>query len=137
VAVRTLPYPAACAFAAVNPGPAVERQIKRDTEIMRIECVRQVDASERNAEGKYEWYYEYDIYRFTEGDRTLVARSYTDTSSQAHFLRFEVEARPVRLTTQDTRDPLLRQAAGYLVSIGKKSIEYFGPEGYAPLPTEA
>jgi hypothetical protein len=105
--------------------------------LMKVECTHRVDASERDTDGEYDWYYEYDIYRFTEGDRTLIARSYTDTSSEAHFLHFEVQSRPVRLTTQDTKDPLLLEAATFLKSLGKKRLEFLGPEGYAPLPTEA
>ena len=104
---------------------------------MRIEQTHHVDASEQGTDGKYDWYYEYDIFRFTEGERTLIARSYTDTSTEAHFLRFEVQTEPAFILTEDITNPLLRQAAEYLRSIGKVGIEYLGPEGYAPLPTEA
>jgi hypothetical protein len=61
--------------------------------LMKIEQDHQIDASEPDAAGMYDWYYEYDVYRYSEGERTLVARSYTDTSDEAHFLRYEVQAK--------------------------------------------
>ncbi len=77
------------------------------------------------------------MYRFTEGDQTLVARSYKDAIEEAHFLRLEVQTKSVGITPEDIDEPLFRQALLHLRSIRKRNIEYLGPEGYAPLPTEA
>lgn len=41
---------------------------------MHIECVRQIDSSEPDESGMYDYYYEYDIYRFTDGPLCLIAR---------------------------------------------------------------
>ena len=46
---------------------------------MQVEFSHHIDASEADAEGFYEYYYEYDIYRFTLGGLSLVVRSYSDT----------------------------------------------------------
>jgi hypothetical protein len=56
---------------------------------MQVEFSHHIDASEADAEGFYEYYYEYDIYRFTLGGLSLVVRSYSDTSEQASVLRLE------------------------------------------------
>jgi hypothetical protein len=104
---------------------------------MKIEQTHQIDCSERGADGKYDWYYEYDIYRFTQDDRTLVARSYKDTIEEAHFLRLEVQAKSVEITAKNMSEPLFKQALLHLRSIGKMKVEYLGPEGYAPIATEA
>ena len=104
---------------------------------MKVEQTHHIDASDRDANGLYDWYYEYHLYRFSDGERTLVARSYTDGTEEAHFLRFEVQKKPLGVTAKDIDDPLLKQATLHLRSIGKVSIKYLGPEGYAPLHAEA
>ncbi len=38
-----------------------------------------IDAGEKAEDGSYEYYYEYTLYSFEDGDITLVARSYKDT----------------------------------------------------------
>ena len=104
---------------------------------MKVEQTHHIDASERHADGMYDWYYEYHLYRFTDGERTLVARSYADGTAEAHFLCFEVQRKPLSVTAKDIDDPLLKQATLHLRSIGKVSINYLSSEGYAPLHAEA
>ena len=58
-------------------------------DVMQVECSHHIDASEADAEGFYEYYYEYDIYRFMLGSLSLVVRSYSDTCEQASVLRLE------------------------------------------------
>ena len=41
---------------------------------MQVEFSHHIDASEADAEGFYEYYYEYDIYCFTLGGLSLVVR---------------------------------------------------------------
>ncbi|MBK7146468.1 MAG: hypothetical protein IPH76_15130 [Xanthomonadales bacterium] len=57
---------------------------------MRVDRTRHIDSSEPDASGMLDYYYEYDIYRFVEGAECLVARSYTDSPQEAHFLRWEL-----------------------------------------------
>ena len=104
---------------------------------MKIEQTHQIDAGESDVNGKYDWYYEYDVYRFIEGDRTWVARSYKNTGEEVQFLRLEVGTKSVGITAEKLSDPLFQQALLHLRSIGKLRIEHLGPEGYAPFPTEA
>jgi hypothetical protein len=56
---------------------------------MHVERTHHIDASDRDESGSYEYYYEYDLYRFTLGGTCLVARSYADEPNEAHFLRIE------------------------------------------------
>ena len=60
-----------------------------NTDIMQVEFSHHIDASEADAEGFYEYYYEYDIYRYTLGAQCLVVRSYSDASTQASVLRLQ------------------------------------------------
>ena len=45
---------------------------------MDVQITHHVDASEPDAQGMYDYRYEYDLYTFREGGLALVARSYTD-----------------------------------------------------------
>lgn len=96
---------------------------------MHIERTRQVDASEPDDTGAYEYYYEYDIYRFTDGPICLVARSYTDEPDEAHFLRIETDhgARP--LVAADLAHPLLLAALNHLRADGKVHVRWLGGRG--------
>lgn len=52
---------------------------------MHIECTHHIDASEPDEDGMHEYYYEYDMYRFTDGALCLVARSYSDEPDEAQL----------------------------------------------------
>jgi hypothetical protein len=76
------------------------------TDIMQVECSHHIDASEADAEGFYEYYYEYDIYRFTLGGLSLVVRSYSDTCEQASVLRLEEAGKSRPLQPKDLKSLL-------------------------------
>jgi hypothetical protein len=101
---------------------------------MRIERVRQIDSSEPDESGRYEYYYEYDIYRFDDGTICFVARSYIDEPDEAHFLRSEIggESRP--LDEADLTHPLFVLAQAHLRGEGKANLRWLNVEvGYEPL----
>jgi hypothetical protein len=79
--------------------------------------------------------YEYDIFRFYEGDEVLVARSYSMDPSDAHFLRREFGPDHFGLTPRDTTTPLFLSAVSYLREIGMLQIRWlnFEGEGYEAL----
>lgn len=56
---------------------------------MNAECTQRLGASEPDRNGGHEYLYEYDVYRFREGDAALVARSYTSEPHEVRFLRLE------------------------------------------------
>ena len=45
---------------------------------VEIESTHHIDAGEKGADGRYDYYYEYDLYRFSDGATVIVARSYAD-----------------------------------------------------------
>lgn len=101
---------------------------------MRVDVTHHIDTCEPDALGQYEYYYEYDIYRFSadgEGnsDVTLIARSYGDTRHEAHFLNVEVRgsARPLR--DADLQTPLFVEAVAYLRNAGKHHISWLSGRG--------
>ncbi|MBK8478130.1 MAG: hypothetical protein IPL39_18035 [Opitutaceae bacterium] len=100
---------------------------------MDIATTHHIDCSEKDAAGFCEYYYEYDIFRFSEGSFTLVARGYTDSPSEAHFLRIEREGVIERISEADLRTPLALAAADHLRSLGRRKIDWLGPVGYAPV----
>ena len=101
---------------------------------MKIETTHHIDCSEKSADGFYEWYYEYDLFRFSEGSLTLVARGYTDSPEEAHFLRFEKDGAILKISEADLRTPLAISATDYLRSKGRKKIDWLGPVGYETIP---
>jgi hypothetical protein len=106
---------------------------------MHVECVREVDASEPDADGAYEYHYEYDVHRFTEDGVCFVARSYTDTPDEAHFLCIECDGRRRLLADADLDHPLFLAAAAHLRGIGKGQLNWLSGRGngYEPLPRRA
>ena len=100
---------------------------------MQVERTHHIDSSERDAEGFYEWYYEYDLFRFAEGDVALVARSYVDSPDEAHFLRVERAGAPLQLSAADLTSPLAIAAIGYLRDCGIKKLKWLSSSGYAPI----
>jgi hypothetical protein len=91
---------------------------------MQIEHSLQIDASEPDAAGSHDYYYEYEIYRFTDVALCLVARSYTDALDEAHFLRIESSEHPRLLTDADLLSPLFVAAQTYLRGIGKTQLRW-------------
>lgn len=55
---------------------------------MKIEKEHFIDCSEKDENGLYEYYYEYDIYTISFTDITYFARSYVDEPKQISFLSF-------------------------------------------------
>lgn len=103
---------------------------------MLIECDHQIDASAPDSAGLYEYYYEYDIYRFTEGAVCFVARSYTDEPDEAHFLRVELDGERRVITDTDLARPLFLAARAYLLGAGKVRLRWLSGRGngYESIP---
>ena len=90
---------------------------------MKVDKSHHIDKSEPDADGMYEYYYEYDIYEFSEGDLKLVTRSY-ENESEAHFLRLEKKGNKSFLSKKSLNEPLVQQAIDYLKKEGKVFISY-------------
>lgn len=102
---------------------------------MQVEYAHQIDAGEPNERGTFEYRYEYDIYRFIEGDVAIVARSYVDTPHEAHFIRLDRSGTQNALRVEDLTSSLLLQARSHLQQLGKTQFNWLnGANGYSPLP---
>ena len=96
---------------------------------MQIERTHHVDASEPDVAGLYEYFYEYDMFRFSDGSNCIVARSYVDEPDEAHFLRVEIDGQRRSMTDADLADPLLLAAQSHLLSIGKVRLNWLSGRG--------
>ena len=105
------------------------------TDSLQVESSHHIDASEPDAEGFYEYYYEYDIYCFTLGGLSLAVRSYSDSSAQASVLRLEEAGKSRALQFKDLQRPLFQQAKAHLHTLGKQDLRWFNPKyaRYDPL----
>lgn len=101
---------------------------------MQVDTSRHLDADESQPDGLC---YEYDLLVFREGEKSLVARSYSDRPSEAHFLRAELNSEPRLLTQSDIRGPLAAQAIAHLQSLGKTEINWLSGvgDGYESVPS--
>jgi hypothetical protein len=99
---------------------------------VQVEKTHHIDCSEPDADGRYEWYYEYDLFRFAVGDVSLLARSYIGTPCEAHFLRIERGGKPIQLSAEDLGSPLATAAIRHLHECGKRQIKWLSSAGYEP-----
>lgn len=104
---------------------------------MHVECSHHIDASEPDALGMYEYHYEYDLYRFTEGENCFVARSYVDDPEEAHFLGAEVGGHARPLVDADLKQPLFLASLAHLRASGKLKLNWLSGQGngYEPVPS--
>lgn len=103
---------------------------------MHVQRDRQIDASEPDESGMYDYCYEYDIYCFTDGPLCLVARGYTDTTDEAHFLKIGVNGSQRAIKGADLAHPLFLLAQDHLRNEGKVHLSVLSGKGngYEPVP---
>ncbi|MBO9747341.1 hypothetical protein J7431_08680 [Xanthomonas phaseoli pv. dieffenbachiae] len=102
-------------------------------------CSAPVDCSAPDASGALEDAYEYDIYRFLDGERCLIARSYIDTPSEAHFLSIDVAGESRLLKDADLLESLWLVAQSQLRREGKLQLRWLSgrDNGYEPVPADS
>ncbi len=89
---------------------------------------------EKNKDGSYKYYYEFDLYEFSDGLIKFIARSYRDTFEKVSFLKKVVGGKSQNIEKGDFDLKLFKDAAQYLLNEGKKSLFYFDlKEGYVEL----
>ena len=108
------------------------------SEELQLSTSHHIDASEPDADGGYDYYYEYDLYLFSLGQWTLVVRSYSDEATQASVLSIQGNATeshkgsgkastgPRCLEFKDLKRPLVQQAKAHLQTLGK-TLYWFDP----------
>ncbi len=84
-----------------------------------------IDASEKAEDGSYEYYYDYTLYSFEDGDMTLVARSYKDTYDEVCFLKKTVSGSDVLLTKEDESSEFVQMAIDILKHDEHKKVVKF------------
>lgn len=105
---------------------------------MRVSVDHHVDASDTDADGFHDWYYEYDVYRFSRGGRSFVVRAYSDEPGRAAFLACELKIFGFRrhrlLNAADLRSPLFAAAVAHLRDLGMNSFDRLTKaDGYVPV----
>ena len=95
---------------------------------MKVEKSHHIDCSEKDENGLYDYYYEYDIYRFIENDIAFIVRRYTDEENNAHFLRKEIQGKRQHLKPEDLNNSLFKEAVNHLKSENISKIEWLDDE---------
>lgn len=91
---------------------------------MTMAMSHHIDASEPDVDGFYEYYYEYDVFEFTDGVMTLLVRSYSDEPEMAALMGWNKGKKSYRLTKRDLLHPLILEAAAFLRTTGKSKIDW-------------
>jgi hypothetical protein len=106
--------------------------------LMRVDRTHQVDRFPPDPDQVAVVSYVYDVFRFSDGDLTLVGRSYASDPQDAHLLRREVGSSYVGPTARDTQTPLFVAAVAYFRSVGMVRVTWLNAEGegYEPVPIE-
>lgn len=102
---------------------------------MTVEVSHHIDASEPDANGFCDYYYEYDVFEFTDGFVTFLARAYSDQPEKAAMMtRIEGQDHHHLLTKRDLRHPLFLKAAAYLRAAGKTDLDWLDTNSRAYVP---
>ena len=101
---------------------------------MTVKVSHHVDASEPDADGFYDYHYEYDVYEFTDRVRTLLARAYSDEPDQAALMGWNKGGNNRLLTKRDLGHPLFLEAAAYLRTAGKSKLDWLDRKSRAYVP---
>jgi hypothetical protein len=91
---------------------------------VKVDVAHQIDSSEPNAEGLYDYFYEYDDFTFSDGPISYLARSYADRPQEASFRARIEDGRHQALTRQDLQHPLLLEARSWLRDAGKTELNW-------------
>jgi hypothetical protein len=100
---------------------------------MRVEITHHIDCSEQDADGFYDWYYEYDLYSFVDGETELVARSYTTDQEKAQVISINKNGVRVSLSSKDIQLSIVSEAVKHLRAAGKSEISWLSEAGYISL----
>ena len=100
---------------------------------MEVSKVYEIDCSEQDENGYYEWYYEYDLYEFSFGCIKLHARSYFDTPKEVSFFAYEKDGK--RSSYNNLIDhPEFIEALKYLKNFGVYEKYRFFNGSYSAVP---
>lgn len=89
---------------------------------MRVHTQHVIDAGPPDDRGIARYRYEFDLYRFVERRRILLARAYCDTATDAHLLSLTRGGRSRALVESDLADPLVHAALEWLRAAGKSRV---------------
>jgi hypothetical protein len=99
---------------------------------MKVRVSQHIDKSDLNENGFYDYYYDFNIYAFSEGEVTYYARSYNDEPNEAHFTNGERGGKVFYLSKADFKTDLCIEACLYLQASAWQRLRYLGKKGYVP-----
>jgi hypothetical protein len=100
---------------------------------MKVNVSQHIDKSDLSENGFYDYYYDFNVYAFSEGDVIYYARSYNDQPDEAHFTNGEREGKIFSLSDADFKTDLFIEACIYLHASAWRQLTYLGNDGYVPV----
>ncbi|RCS22118.1 hypothetical protein DUT91_19130 [Phyllobacterium salinisoli] len=101
---------------------------------LTVEVSHHIDASGPDPEGFHDYHYEYDVFEFTDGFATLLARAYSDEPEKAALMVWSKGPNNHLLAKRDLHHPLFIQAAAYLRKTGKSRLDWRDRNSRAYVP---
>ncbi len=83
-----------------------------------------IDKGEKDDNGLYDYYYEYDVYVFSRDGYSLRVRSYFETPSEASLLVIFEDGVERFLTQEDLKSSFIKDAIEYLKQDGKNKFDW-------------
>jgi hypothetical protein len=100
---------------------------------MEVTISRHIDKSELRADGFYDYYYDFNLYAFSDGNIIYHARSYNDQHDEAHFINGNRNGKKFFIGNADFKTDLFIEACTYLQACGLIKLTYLDNDGYAPI----
>ena len=100
---------------------------------MKVNEEHIIDASEKDANGNYDYYYEYDKYEFIFNNFTLIARSYIEKQEEASFFASLINEKREMVMEEQIHSLEMGKAIQHLQTKGKSKFSVLTENGYIPL----
>jgi len=97
---------------------------------MEVIKTHEVDASEKDSQGHYDYYYEFDEYQFKDSNSIYHARCYMEEPNSVNFSGVTRDNTRQLVTQTDIKSPAFKKAVEHLKNEGKITIEVLTESGY-------
>ncbi len=98
---------------------------------MEISKEHIIDCGDKSEDGSYDFYYEFDLYKFKFKSIVFLAKSYKDESELVSFFGVDIEGKREMIVKEQLKSDMFVQAVEYLRGQDFKKIDILTEVGYA------
>ena len=105
---------------------------------IEVTCTKCIDKMGPDENGRYDYYYDYELFEFKSGSNVIHARAYADQKEEAHLTAIDIEDEQRLLSKSDLKTVLGRAAIHYFWNLGKTEVNWLDADndvdGYSLVP---